>query len=145
MIIKPENAFECILICKNCSDTGIVFAANRDEWSSGNYAFRCGCRSGDAKKSSLQSLPLHSRWVAEYIDKRPTPHWLHCMFSKQGYQDDPDFVRRMGIWGREWFVFKLKEWKEEQKQKEIESGIERNIRNNPIYEIEQKDRQENQN
>lgn len=116
MITKPADSFACILNCEKCSDSGIVFAYNRDEWNSGPYAFRCNCKSGEAKKTSLQALPLHSRWIPESTDKRPTPQWLDVMFSKQDYTCDPDFKRRIGIWGREWFAFKLKEWREEQKK-----------------------------
>lgn len=117
MITKPSDSFTCVLNCEKCSDSGIVFAYNRDEWNSGPYAFRCNCRNGEAKKTSLQSLPLHSRWIAEYTDKRPTQHWFNCMFSKSSYQDDTEFNRRLDIWGREWFAFKLKEWREEQREK----------------------------
>lgn len=145
LVTKPENPFECVLNCKNCSDSGIIFATNRDEWNSGPYAFRCSCKSGDAKKTSLQSLPLHSRWVPEHVDKRPTPQWLDVMFQKKDYTSDPDFKRRLDIWGREWFAYKLKEWREEQKQKETESGIERNVRSSSVPKHEQEEGQENQN
>lgn len=113
---KPADSFTCILNCETCSDSGIVFAYNSDEWNSGAYAFRCKCKSGETKKSYLKAIPLQSKWVAEYIDKRPTQHWFNCMFSKTNYQDDTEFKRRLDIWGREWFAFKLKEWREEQKQ-----------------------------
>lgn len=122
MITKPDDAFECVLNCQNCSDSGIIFATNRDIESGGSFAFRCGCRAGDLKKTSLQSMPLHSRWVAEHVDKRPTPQWLDVMFRQPDYATNPEFVRRVAIWGREWFVQKLKEWKEEQKERGNETG-----------------------
>lgn len=120
IVNKPTDSFTVVILCEKCSDSGIIFACNRDEWSSAAYAFRCNCRSGDMKKTSLQALPLHSRWVPEYVDKRPTPQWLDIIFrNKNSGEENPDFKRRVGIWGRDWFAFKLKEWREEQREKLI--------------------------
>lgn len=109
LVNKPEDSFECILNCSKCSDTGILFASNSQDWDTGPYAFRCDCIYGKGKH--VPDLPIHSKWVPEHVDRRPSIQWFHEKFqSGHNLREDSEFVRRQNIWGREYFEYMYKQW-----------------------------------
>lgn len=61
----------------------------------------------------MPPLPIHSKWIPEFIDKRPTAQWLAETFSRSGFQHEQEFQRRLKIWGREFFDYSYREWKKE--------------------------------
>lgn len=114
MISKPAKTIPAIVICEKCADTGIIFAHNKYEWASAPYAFRCECPLGLSKSTSLQQMPVSSKWVPEWIDKRPSSQWFQEKFMHPEKLDyDDEWKRRKSIWGNEWFKSKWEEHKAE--------------------------------
>lgn len=112
---KLNDTFSVVFSCEKCTDTGIIFAANQHEWSSGSYAFRCDCILGKSKH--MPEMPLHSKWIPEHLDKRPTAQWFSETFSRPNFQDEYEFKRRLNIWGREFFDYTYREWRKTEKEK----------------------------
>jgi hypothetical protein len=100
-----------------------VFAVQRQHTEDGavvarakyEYVFRCDCLIGQARKETQfprWSSGLEKHYVPEYIDKPIWPGWI-VQEILGGRKKDPEFVRRMNIWGKELF---LEVWKNHEAQ-----------------------------
>jgi hypothetical protein len=106
--------------CSWCIKTpGLVFANPRSESLGGSFAFLCSCE--DSSYRRAQALPkwnpkFETDLIPEYLDDKLTDEWVIRMFE-QGDFKNPEFQRRMKIWGRPRFESIWKEYKKTQSEK----------------------------
>lgn len=110
-------------MCYYCKDEGYVFATRKNSLAS-EYAFLCDCPRGDAKYSksvTRWNKNFERDFVPRYIDKPLTDQWISDMIKNEK-TDDPEFQKRMKIWGRQRFEDAWKRFKNEQGEKAQREG-----------------------
>jgi hypothetical protein len=109
--------------CSQCRD-GYVFAMKRETWESGDYVFRCTCSYGESKRGARipqWSLKQEREYVAEYQDPPLKRDWVLKMIEEKRSQE-PEFKRRLLLWGRGIFEQIWKQHEAEKKEKKDEAS-----------------------